>query len=85
MRYLEWNWDPDPTDTTFTADFAFLLHEADGSLRVVPDRHLLGLFPRDLWLRLLGEVGFQPRALPFEHAELEPATTDLFVGVRPVE
>jgi SAM-dependent methyltransferase len=57
MRYLEWSWDPDPSDSTFVTEFAFLLREADGSVRVEQDRHLEGLFDRATWLRLLAEAG----------------------------
>ena len=81
LRYLEWRWDPDPADTMYTVDFAYLLREADGSVRVEQDRHLCGLFARDDWLRLLSDAGFEPKALPFEHSELEPGT-ELFVGVK---
>ena len=28
MRYLAWSWDPDPQDTTYTVDYAYLLREA---------------------------------------------------------
>ncbi len=82
LRYLEWSWDPDPTDTTYLTDFAYLLREPDGSLRVAQDRHVCGLFSRADWLRLLAEAGFQPRAVPFEHSEVEPGTTDVFVGIK---
>ncbi len=83
MRYLEWSWDPDPADTTVITDYAYVLREADGSARVVHDRHLEGLFLRATWLRLLREGGFEPRVVPFEHSELEPGTYELFVCVRP--
>ena len=82
MRYLEWNWDPDPTDTTFVADFAYLLRQPDGTMRCEHDRHTLGLFPRADWLRLLEETGFQPRVIPFEHSEVEPGMTEIFIGVK---
>ena len=82
MRYLEWNWDPDPTDTTFIADFAYLLRQPDGSMRCEYDRHTLGLFPRADWLRLLEETGFQAQ-VAFEHSEVEPGTTEIFLGVKP--
>jgi SAM-dependent methyltransferase len=82
MRYLEWTWDPDPSDSTFQVDYAYLLHEADGSVRSLYDRHIVGLFSRSEWLGLLAEVGFQPHCLPFEHSELEPGSTELFVGVK---
>lgn len=81
LRYLEWTWDPDPADTTYLVEYAYLLREADGSVRVVQDRHLEGLFPRADWLRLLAEVGFQPRVRAFEHREVEPGN-GMFLGVR---
>jgi SAM-dependent methyltransferase len=82
-RFLEWTWDPDPLDTTYTVDYAYLLREADGSVRVEHDRHVEGLFPRATWLGLLEEAGFQARAVPVEHSELEPGTYELFVATRP--
>jgi SAM-dependent methyltransferase len=62
LRYLEWTWDPDPDDTRYVADFAYLLREED-DVRVVHDRHVVGLFPRDTWLRLLDEVGYRAEAV----------------------
>jgi SAM-dependent methyltransferase len=82
-RFLEWTWDPDPLDATFTVDYAYLLREADGSVRVEHDRHLNGLFPRATWLGLLEEAGFRARAVPVEHSELEPGSYELFVATRP--
>jgi hypothetical protein len=81
-RFLEWTWDPDPLDTTYTVDYAYLLREPDGSVRVAHDRHIEGLFPRATWLRLLEEAGFQASAVPVEHSELEPGTYELFVATR---
>lgn len=83
LRYLEWTWDPDPDDTTYTVDFAYLLREADASVRVVPDRHIEGLFSRDTWLRLLSEAGFEARSVPFEHSEEEPGSLEVFVAKKP--
>jgi hypothetical protein len=83
LRYLEWTWDPDPTDTTYLVDYAYLLREKDGSVRVVHDRHTEGLFSRGDWLRLLSEAGFQPSVVPFNHSELEPGTYEVFVGRKP--
>ena len=58
LRYLQWRWDPDPDDTWYLDDFAYLLREADGAVRSTQDRHTLGLFPRATWSELLAEVGF---------------------------
>jgi SAM-dependent methyltransferase len=81
MRYLEWAWDPDPGDTTYLVDFAFLLRDRNGEVRVERDRHQLGLFGRDEWLRLIGEAGFEAKAIPFEHSAVAPGT-EVFLGVR---
>jgi SAM-dependent methyltransferase len=83
LRYLEWAWDPDPEDTTYIVDYAFLLREPAGSVRVEQDRHVEGLFSRADWLRLLGEVGFEAEAVPFEHSELPDWPLGVFVGRRP--
>lgn len=83
LRYLEWVWDPDPADTTYSADYAYLLRERDGSVRVEHDRHVEGLFSGAEWLRWLSEAGFQPKVLPFDHSELPPGQYQLFVAPRP--
>ena len=77
LRYLEWVCDPDPLDTAYTVDFAFLLRAPDGRVRVLQDRHVLGLFPRRDWLRFLREAGFAARSVPDEYGR------DIFIGVRP--
>jgi len=82
LRYLEWTWDQDPSDTTYVADYAYLLWTSDGTVRVEHDRHVEGLFRRADWLRLLSEAGFQARAVPFEHSELDPGSHEVFVATR---
>jgi SAM-dependent methyltransferase len=84
LRYLEWCYDPDPSDTTYTTDFAYLLRQADGSVRVEHDRHIDGLFSREEWLSVLREVGLDPRVETFEHSEVD-RPLEVFVGVRPFE
>jgi trans-aconitate methyltransferase len=77
LRYLEWTTDPDPSDTTYNVDFAMLLREADGSVTVRHDLHVLGLFSRQTWLDLLTGVGFEAHTLS------DPWERDVFVGKRP--
>lgn len=81
LRYLEWTWDPDPDDSTYTVDYVYALRDADGSVRVEQDRHIEGLFSRAEWLRILGEVGFEAERVPFAHSEV-PGDLDVFVGRR---
>ena len=83
LRYLEWVWDPDPHDTEYLVDYAFLLRERAGSVRAVQDRHVEGLFPRDRWLALLADVGFAARSVPLVLSDVEPGRHELFVGCRP--
>jgi len=63
IRYIEWTFDPDPSDTTYTVDFAYLLRERNQPVRVVHDTHVFGIFPRETWLQLLRDAGFEPRAV----------------------
>ncbi len=81
LRYLEWAWDPDPRDTTYVVDYAFVLREADGRVHVAHDRHVEGLFARADWLRLLRETGFEPHRVAISHSEVE-RELDVFVGAR---
>jgi SAM-dependent methyltransferase len=80
LRYLAWEWDPDPADTTYVVDYAYLLREGD-VVNTVHDRHVEGMFPRAIWLTLLAEVGFEqarvhPRILEGEDYG------EMFVAVR---
>jgi SAM-dependent methyltransferase len=83
LRYLSWSRDPDPTDTTAVTDYAYLLRDADGTVRAVYDRHVEGLFPRATWTKLLRDTGFDPERLPFDHSELDPGSYEVFVARRP--
>lgn len=85
LRYLEWTWDPDPTDTTYTVDLAYVLRERDGTVRAECDRHILGLFSGALWLRLLETAGFRPRIVRFDHSEVEPGCCHVLVAGKPAE
>jgi SAM-dependent methyltransferase len=81
MRYLEWVWDPDPSDTTHLVDFAFLLRDEAGEVRVEHDRHVCGLFARDTWLALLEEVGFGAESRVIDLSD-EPEY-EAFLGRKP--
>lgn len=82
LRYLEWTWDPDPNDSTYVVDFAYLLRERDQPMRVEHDRHIEGLFARAEWLQMLVDVGFNPQVVPVEHSELETGSYEVFVAVK---
>jgi hypothetical protein len=81
MRYLEWTWDPDPNDSTYLVELAYLLREASGEVRVEYDRHQLGLFSREEWRHIIEDAGFRAEAVPFENGNDELGS-DLFLGVK---
>jgi SAM-dependent methyltransferase len=85
LRYVEWTWDPDPSDHTYIVDFAYLLRERDGTIRVEHDRHLEGLFPRDEWRSLLETAGFDVSIVPGDLSVVAPGQYELFVCRRPAE
>ncbi|MEP7120206.1 MAG: class I SAM-dependent methyltransferase [Byssovorax sp.] len=72
LHYLCWDWDPDPTDTTFVSEYVFLLREG-GQVRAIHDHHLQGVFPRATWRRILTDAGFavEPLARPIGDDELD--------------
>jgi SAM-dependent methyltransferase len=76
VRYLEWSWDADPSDTTTETLFVFALRERDGATRVVEDRHTFGLFPRASWMDWLRDAGFAPVA------RTDPWGREVFLGGR---
>jgi hypothetical protein len=86
LRYLEWKWDPDPDDTTYTVDYAYLVRDADGSVRAEHDRHIEGLFSRDDWLHWIADAGFEAAtAVIINHSELDPGSYEVFVARRPTQ
>lgn len=62
LRYLEWCWDPDPADDTYLAEYVITLREADGAVYVEHDRHVEGIFPRDVWLECCERQAFSRRS-----------------------
>ena len=82
IRYVEWTFDSDPNDTTYTVDFAYLLRENKGPVRVVHDTHVFGIFPRETWLRVLAEAGFEARSVA-EVTTDDRLPREFFVGRRP--
>lgn len=82
MRYLEWRWDPDPSDETYRMDFAYLLREPDGSIHAEADRHVCGLFPEATWVALLEDSGFTHARSIDVHLG-DPVGSRAFLAARP--
>ena len=73
---------PIAEDTWTVTEYAFLLREADGSIRLVHETHRTGLFSREVWLRLIAEAGFEASAVSEVTLEDRPPR-ELFVGHMP--
>src|SRR5262245_56846236 len=76
FRYLEWHWDPDPSDHTYVVDYAFMLREADGRVRVEHDRHVEGLFARADWQGWFAAAGLDATS------EIDQWGRDVFIAIR---
>jgi SAM-dependent methyltransferase len=84
LRYLQWIWDPDPRDTTYVGDMAYLLRDRNGRISVEHDRHLAGLFPRRTWLQLLRKIGFRVSVVkPPKNSHPADYPPELYVGRKP--
>jgi len=82
IRYLEWATDPDPSDSAYTSEFAYLLHELGKPSRVELDTHICGLFSATDWLRGLQAAGFRP-VTKMAGPEDPTGNYTIFVAVRP--
>ena len=67
ITFIENDYDPDPTDTSYEATFIYLIR-VGGKLEVHTDRHLCGIFKLKTWLKLLKEVGFKVIQNKLEHS-----------------
>ncbi len=83
LRCMEWTWDPDPFDTSYTVEYAFLLRDRSG-VRAVHDRHVEGLFPRATWVDVLTAAGFRVESPPrAKDVDEDDDVSELFVCRRP--
>jgi SAM-dependent methyltransferase len=83
IRFLEWTYDPDPTDTSVTTIYTFVTREADGRISSFSEPHELGLFSRATWLELLEREGFTAEAR-IERTEEAHLPRVMFLGRRPL-
>ncbi|HJR45203.1 MAG TPA: class I SAM-dependent methyltransferase [Actinomycetota bacterium] len=79
LRYVEWTWDPDPSDTTYLTDYAYLLRDESGKVEAVHDRHTCGLFSSATWIELIERAGLEPHHRLLDHSEAPPGL-NAFVG-----
>ncbi len=76
LRYLEWTWDPDPSDFTCDVAFSFLLRDEHGRVELDGDHHRFGLFPRAMWFEWFEAAGFRATS------RIDPWKRDVFIARR---
>ena len=79
LRYLEWTKDVEPGADNYAVDYALLLRDRDGSVQVIHDRHVCGLFSRKTWLEIIEQAGFDVEVIQGLEGETPP---EVFVGTR---
>jgi SAM-dependent methyltransferase len=82
LRYLQWTWDPDPSDTTYLSFMVYAMRTMDEEVRCAQDMHVCGLFGEQDWHRFIAEEGFSVRALAFEHREVQTVSLPIFLGLK---
>ena len=79
VRYFEWS--HPARGTTSRTTYVYVIAEGDAATRVEWEDHVVGLFPRATWLRLIEGAGLEPLALPYEHSEFD-TRHEMFAGRR---
>jgi SAM-dependent methyltransferase len=82
ITFVENQYDPDPSDSTYESTFAYLIRER-GELKLETDRHLCGIFTLRLWYDNLRALGFSVKQLTFVDEAGGGESVPLLVCVRP--
>jgi ubiquinone/menaquinone biosynthesis C-methylase UbiE len=82
LRYLMWIWDPDPDDTSYIMDFAYLMRKGNDTISE-SERHTMGLFSLDEWREVMEKAGFKVKIIQREPNWQPPMGTRLFFGMKP--
>ena len=60
------------------------MREGSAAPTTTVDRHILGLFSREVWRRLLTEVGFEHITIrPLIHPDVDLGDVEIFTAQRP--
>ncbi len=81
-RFLEWTWDPDPSDSWIRTEYLFVLRDSDGAVRTRHETHRTGLFPREAWMDVLTDAGLSPLIVT-ETTDDDRPGREIFVAHRP--
>jgi len=71
LRYLDWIYDPDPTDSSYTSSMVYMIRNGVNPVIVESDQHLCGLFEQETWLRLFQTADLKPEIIPIPHSQAD--------------
>lgn len=74
--------DMDPSDSTFEATFVWVIRRG-GRLEIEVEHQMGGIFPLGIWVKLLGDTGFEVRQSKFEDLDLTGGGCPMFVCIKP--
>jgi SAM-dependent methyltransferase len=83
LRYLEWRWAPGAGGERYITDMAYMLRDEGGAVEVVHDRHVMGLFPRAVWLSIIEAAGFTAFAASRPGSGEHDPGHVVFLGLKP--
>ena len=84
ITFIENDYDPDPTDTSYEATFIYLIR-VGGKLEVHTDRHLCGIFKLKTWLGLLKATGFEVKQVKYTHSTFtEEESYPMLICIKPL-
>jgi trans-aconitate methyltransferase len=81
VRLFEWA-EAVQSNHTVPVHYAFLLRHASGAVQCLYEQHVVGVFPRTTWERLLAAQGFKVEVV-LEHTEEERRPRLFFLGHKP--
>jgi trans-aconitate methyltransferase len=71
LRYLDWTYDPDPTDSSYSSMMVYLVRDGRHPMIIESDQYLNGLFDQNTWIRLFQSAGLKPEIIPIVHSQAD--------------
>lgn len=68
LRYLDWAYDLNPTDSSYISSMVYMIRDGAHPLVVESDQHVCGLFNQETWLRLFQTAGLKPEIILIPHS-----------------
>jgi hypothetical protein len=82
ITFVQNYYDPDPGDTIYEATYAFFIRKG-GRMRIENDRHLVGIFKKQVWVDLLTKAGFNIIEKQFTSSNTEMESIPMFICLKP--